>query len=141
MRGASGRWLVVGTLAVTMLLSLSGVARAAWPTTAGGPMRAQAAVMPVGGAPVAIRVDKKIMTVLIPQPVLYGSTRIAAFDVYRANRDQAPEFVSLTGCASLAATLTCSDLTVTYGGTYTYTVAPRYGSNWVGALSPPSNSA
>jgi len=142
----SGRWLVVAMLATTMPLFTSGIAEAAWPATADGPVRAAAVVMPVGQAPTATRtlvILSTTNTVVIPRPLLLGSTRLSTFDVYRSTSGAAPAHRVLTGCTDQATTRTCSDTGLSWAlfATYSYAVVPRVGTSWVGARSPASNSA
>lgn len=109
---APGRWLVAAALSLAMLLSVSGVAEAAWSATASGRARAQAISMPAGQAPVVSRTPVLLSTtntVVIPRLLLFETTRISTFNVYRSTNGAAATPITLTLCTEQATTRTCSD--------------------------------
>lgn len=139
-----GRCLVLAVLAATMLLCATGVAEAAWPAMASGPPRGLAISMPAGQPPTATRTGLGFTnTVVIQRPLLYGSTYISAFNVYRSTNGGTLVPINFTSCTWQTTSVTCIDSfsVLTLLSTYAYAVRPRQGTNWVGAQSAASNPA
>lgn len=133
-----GRYLVLGLLVASFLIGTTSVAEAAWPAAGGGSQRGLSIAMPAGQAPTATRTGLGFTnTVVIPRPLIHGTTYVSAFNVYRSTNGGSLVSIGLSSCTWNATYVTCLDsFTIfTYLSTYAYAVRPRQGTNWVGLQS------
>lgn len=76
---------------------------------------------------------------VFPRPVLIGAVRVSSFDAYRTSSlGGSPALVILSVCVLQSTTRTRTDAVLF---AYTYTVAPRQGTYWVGPRGAASKSA
>ncbi|TFD48315.1 LamG domain-containing protein [Cryobacterium frigoriphilum] len=130
--------LRIGALPLILLLA-SGVA---WSyVTAGsvdGGFGASAATSVGAGNAPTVGANKQAITVSWAASTLASGAPVTAYTItrYQATSPFTEATVG-SGCSSLGPVLTCTEAAVT-DGSWTYTVTPRIGTNWVGAESPKS---